>query len=327
MKSVSLRSFVSAVLFGLLSLGALSAGCSSAPAPVQDAGAEEPIVDAGGGDEDAGTGGEDAGGDSDAGSDQDAGTSDDAGLPDGGGLDGGGLDGGGLDGGEDAGSEDAGAPDAGGVDAGGLPCDGGMPIAAQATWYDGTGAVGNCSVDLDFPNYAAVSPQLWAASAACGTCFEVTGPDGVTEVVVADQCPSCALQGIDLSPGAFAAIANPMVGITAVTLRAVPCTTAQTANVEYRVQQGTNPYYLSVVVWGGRYPVASLEVHDATSTTFQALQRQSYNAFTSTFGAALVPPLTMRATDVYGHSITGTVSSVSPGTYVSGAQFPLTCAP
>ncbi|ORZ12073.1 RlpA-like double-psi beta-barrel-protein domain-containing protein-containing protein, partial [Lobosporangium transversale] len=49
--------------------------------------------------------------------------------------------------------------------------------------------------------YASQSP-------ACGQCLIVRGPKGTVEVQVVDMCPGCKSGSLDLSPGAFARIAD-----------------------------------------------------------------------------------------------------------------------
>ena len=48
----------------------------------------------------------------------------------------------------------------------------------------------------------------YADSAACGACVELTGPNATITIRIVDRCPECPAGDIDLSPEAFAAIAE-----------------------------------------------------------------------------------------------------------------------
>ncbi|KAI7817053.1 RlpA-like double-psi beta-barrel-protein domain-containing protein-containing protein, partial [Gamsiella multidivaricata] len=45
-------------------------------------------------------------------------------------------------------------------------------------------------------------------SPACGQCLQVAGPNGTVQVQIVDMCPGCKSGSVDLSPGAFAKIAD-----------------------------------------------------------------------------------------------------------------------
>ncbi|KAF9112259.1 hypothetical protein BGX27_003697 [Mortierella sp. AM989] len=45
-------------------------------------------------------------------------------------------------------------------------------------------------------------------SPACGQCLQVTGPNGIIQVQIVDMCPGCKSGSLDLTPGAFAKIAD-----------------------------------------------------------------------------------------------------------------------
>ncbi len=233
-------------------------------------------------------------------------------------------------GGEDAGTEDGGSSDAGMTegDAGmSMPCDLGPTFTGQATWYDATSSsVGACSVPLSFTNFAAVGPTRWAGSAACGSCLDVTGPDGGTvRVRVADQCPECDASHVDLSRAAFEALAPAAAGRIDVTVTPVAC--ADSGNVEYRFSSGSNDWYVQVTVWNHAQPISKLELRASPGGAWVELQRQSYNAFTYTSTSGPLPSqIGFRVTDVHGHVLEDLAVTRAPGTVFTGAaQFPLTC--
>ncbi|KAI7738039.1 hypothetical protein M8C21_010501 [Ambrosia artemisiifolia] len=94
-------------------------------------------------------------------------------------------------------------------------------IAGQATFYNPPYFPSACFIAEGSGNmFIAANIGLYASGAACGTRYQVTCTSGTTEDVpqpctgnsvvatVADLCPGCADNEIDLSRDAFAVIAN-----------------------------------------------------------------------------------------------------------------------
>lgn len=90
-----------------------------------------------------------------------------------------------------------------------------MSGSGQGTYYDPSVGVGACgftnqSTDLiaalnsiDYGIYP--NPNL---APCCSQCITVTGPKGSVAVTIVDKCPNCSRGDIDLSPSAFAKIAD-----------------------------------------------------------------------------------------------------------------------
>ena len=86
--------------------------------------------------------------------------------------------------------------------------------SAVAVFYDPGDAVGSCSLG-PFPaggRYVSLPPARFGRSAACGSYLTVQGPRGQVRAEVADLCPGCAPDMINLSRAAFIRVADPGPG-------------------------------------------------------------------------------------------------------------------
>ena len=193
-----------------------------------------------------------------------------------------------------------------------------------ATYYAATGA-GNCSfaASADLMVTAVAAPD-WAGSAECGRCLEVWGPEARIVVRVVDQCPECLAGHLDLSAEAFDLIAEPSQGIVPVSFRSVPCPVA--GNVVLHQKDGVNVWWFAIQIRNHRYAIASVELRENGSATWQSMARQDYNYFLVTSGPGLSFPVAIRITDVHQHAILENIGAVVPeGDTVGAHQFPL-CA-
>lgn len=192
-----------------------------------------------------------------------------------------------------------------------------------ATFYleaDGTGA---CSFDASpDPMITAISALDWSDALHCGRCLRVWGPEGSIVVKVVDQCPECPSGHLDLSPAAFDAIADPLVGQVPIAFRSVPCEVA--GNLSIKQKEGSNDWWLALQVRDARYAVASVELREDGSALWQPLPRQSYNYFLwQTAGLPVALPADLRITDVHGRSIVEddvVAGAVTPGLVTTGAH-------
>ena len=241
-----------------------------------------------------------------------------------------GLDDGGT---EDAGVEDAGMTDAGSEDGGteppdaGTPCDLGETFHSQLAWYEEpSSSLGSCSVPLSFSHYAALNSERMGMAAACGMCLLITGTDGKSvRVRVADECPSCASNRVDVSKAAFEVLADPDVGALTATVEPIPCEEEET--LEYRFEAASNDYFLQFVVWNHAQPIARVELKPSPGDLWLELTRTSYNAFQYTSMSGAMPQqVGIRVTDIHGHVVEDPAVARAAGTVVQSAgQFPLTC--
>lgn len=194
----------------------------------------------------------------------------------------------------------------------------------EATYYaaDGTG---NCSFDASPRDLmvAAMNREDYGASAACGACVRVAGPNGEITVRIVDQCPECARGALDLSAEAFDRIAARVQGRVAVRWRYVPCDVS--GALRFRFKEGSSQYWTAVQVRNHRQAIAKLEVEKAGA--FVSVARESYNYFVAADGMG-PGPYTFRVTDVHGESVVERGIALRVGQEVSGSQqLPVCAAP
>jgi expansin (peptidoglycan-binding protein) len=194
--------------------------------------------------------------------------------------------------------------------------------AGVATYYNADGS-GACMFDpsTDLMVTAVAAPD-WAGSAQCGRCLEVVGPEAQAVVRVVDQCPECPSGHLDLSAEAFDLIADPLLGAVPISFRPVPCPVI--GNVAIKQNDGANQWWFAVQIRNHRYAIASVELRQAGSTSWQTMARQDYNYFLLTSGSGILFPVTLRVTDMYQHQLVETVASLNPGAETPGiGQFSL----
>ncbi|MFN7941085.1 MAG: expansin EXLX1 family cellulose-binding protein [Thermoanaerobaculia bacterium] len=192
-----------------------------------------------------------------------------------------------------------------------------------ATYYDADGS-GNCSFPaaLDLMVTAVAAPD-WQGSAQCGRCLRVWGPDASVVVRVVDQCPECPTGHLDLSAEAFDVIADPLDGIVPIAFRSIECPV--TGNLSVAEKDGVNPWWFAVQIRNHRHAIATLELRENGSSTWQAMARQDYNYFLVTSGPGLATPLDFRITDVQGFQVVENdlVTTIVPSAVLTGTtQFP-----
>jgi expansin (peptidoglycan-binding protein) len=190
---------------------------------------------------------------------------------------------------------------------------------------------GACSLgEADPGEYiVAVAEPEWAGSAMCGRCIEVTGPLATITAKVYDLCPAatnpewCDFGGhLDLGAEAFAAIADPGLGIIPVTWRTVACD--EPGNAKLINMDGINQWWYAVIADDHRHGVASVEVQDFDGPWVDAT-RQNYNVWVVQDGNGLDLPLSVRMKDIFGNVIESTdiVTDFGDGSeFDFGDQFP-----
>lgn len=177
-----------------------------------------------------------------------------------------------------------------------------------ATFYDADGS-GNCSFDatpgdLDV---TALGFTDYAASAMCGACMRVQGPDGEVTVRVVDSCPGCEVGHLDLSKEAFAKIAAPEKGRIDISYQFVSCSVQ--GSIAYHFKDGSSKWWTAIQVLNHRLPIAKLEYQK--NGQYVAPQRADYNYFVVDDGVGDLPNgLHLRVTAVDGQ----TLEDVLPGT-------------
>lgn len=192
---------------------------------------------------------------------------------------------------------DSGAGDGPGV---GTPCAGAEPRTGEATYYDFADGSGNCGFPAtpDDLMVAAMNHTDYAASAACGTCVRIDGPDGSVDVRIVDQCPECPEGDIDLSPAAFERIAPLEAGRVEIAWEYISCPVQ--GDVVYHFKDGSNAWWTAVQIRNHRNAIATFEFE--RDGAFVEVPRVDYNYFVEESGMG-EGPFTFRITDVLGNTI------------------------
>lgn len=194
----------------------------------------------------------------------------------------------------------------------------GVVYAGPATHYGADGG-GNClfdpSSDPAMP-VVAMNEADYENARACGAYIEVTGPGGTTVVKVTDRCPECGPGHLDLSRQAFDRIAGGVPGRVDVTWRLV--SPADIGPVQYRIKEGSSPYWLAIQVLNHRNPIASLEVE--VNGSWVALPREMWNYFVAPQGLGS-GPYAVRITDILGERLVHTVDLAPNAVQTTTTQF------
>ncbi|HWB80096.1 MAG TPA: expansin EXLX1 family cellulose-binding protein [Nannocystaceae bacterium] len=202
----------------------------------------------------------------------------------------------------------------------GTPCAGAAQHSGEATYYDFADGSGNCGFPAT-PNdlmVGAMNHVDYAASAVCGACVRIDGPNGSVDVRIVDQCPDCPEGHIDLSPEAFEHIAAIEAGRVPISWEYTSCDVD--GPVVYHFKDGSNAYWTAVQIRNHRAAIARFEVQQAGA--WIEVARVDYNYFVKDDGMG-EGPFDFRITDVDGnvledHGIPLLNDADAPG----GAQFP-----
>ena len=182
----------------------------------------------------------------------------------------------------------------------GIPCAGAEAHAGEATYYDFADGSGNCGFPAtpDDLMVGAMNHVDYAASATCGSCVHIEGPDGSVDVRIVDQCPECPAGDIDLSPEAFALIAPIEAGRVPIDWEYVSCPVD--GPVVYHFKDGSNPWWTAVQMRNHRNAIARFEVE--LDGAWVEVPRVDYNYFVQETGMG-EGPFAFRVTDVLGNTI------------------------
>jgi expansin (peptidoglycan-binding protein) len=221
--------------------------------------------------------------------------------------------------GGDAASDDAVGDDAASGDVG-TPCQDAMQRSGEATYYDFADGSGNCGFPAT-PNdlmVGAMNHVDYAASAVCGACVRIDGPDGSVGVRIVDQCPECPAGNIDLSPEAFAKIAAIEAGRVPITWQYTSCDVD--GPVVYHFKDGSNAYWTAVQIRNHRNAIGRFEVQRAGA--WIEVGRVDYNYFVKDDGMG-AGPFDVRITDVDGNTLEDHgIPLLNDADAAGSAQFP-----
>ncbi len=197
----------------------------------------------------------------------------------------------------------------------------GSVYRGEGTYYDFADGDGNCTFgpSPDDLMVAAVNHAQYDNAALCGAYAAVTGPKGSVTVRIVDQCPECPYGDLDLSPEAFAKIADLYLGRVPITWQLV--SPILDGPIVYHFKDGSNPWWTAVQIRNHRNPITKVEYW--TGTAFKEIPRLQYNYFVELSGMGQ-NPYTIRVTDYFGNQI---VDSNIPAwldnaSFSSQSQFP-----
>lgn len=218
-------------------------------------------------------------------------------------------------------STSTGEPGTGG-DTSGAACDAEVHKGV-ATYYAADGS-GNCSYPATpDPLVAAMNHSEYAASATCGACVRIVGPDGEITVRIVDRCPECPVGHIDLSEGAFTMLAAKDLGKIDIDWQYVSCPVD--GNISYHFKEGSNQWWTAVQVRNHRNAIATFEYKDSMGV-WKAVPRVDYNYFLDESGMG-PGPYSFRVTDIAGNTLEDAgVPFVEAGDSPGAGQFSA-CAP
>jgi expansin (peptidoglycan-binding protein) len=190
----------------------------------------------------------------------------------------------------------------------------------EGTYYDATGA-GNCSFDPSPQDLmvAAMNQTDYANAALCGGFIHVEGPKGAVTVRIVDRCPECAPGDVDLSPEAFALIADLVAGRVPIRWRII--SPELQGPIIYRFKEGSNQWWTAVQIRNHRNPIAKME-YRLSNGTFKDIPRTNYNYFVEASGMG-PGPYTFRVTDMYGNVLQDAgIWHLEGGEVAGSGQFP-----
>jgi expansin (peptidoglycan-binding protein) len=195
----------------------------------------------------------------------------------------------------------------------------GSTSSGEGTYYGATGG-GACSYDPTPQNLmvAAMNAPQWNNSAVCGMCVEVTGPKGAGSKIVVrivDLCPECKSGDLDLSPEAFALIADPVAGRVKISWQPVAC--AVSGPLQYRFKEGSSQWWMGVQVRNSRLPISKLEL---SQSGFVGLTQSSYGYYIQSSPAPGPGPFTFRITAASGQQVVESGIQLGDATTVTGSQ-------
>lgn len=203
------------------------------------------------------------------------------------------------------------------------PCPAPWAGHGEATFYAVEGVTA-CAIAPHTGLTAAISDEDYDGSIHCGECLEVAGPERSVIVRITDRCPACANGGVDLSPQAFNAIADPEQGRVDISWRRVACPLSGPLAFRF---QGSNPSYLKLQVLNHRYGIATVDLVDADSGNRVSMQRSSDNHFVLSPTDSVDGGMRFRITATTGESLVQNIAEIDNSGRTAGTSNFSTCTP
>jgi hypothetical protein len=203
-------------------------------------------------------------------------------------------------------------------------------FAGKLTYYGGNPDGGACGFDLPVhyvdssyvDYYAAAGANIFKDGKNCGMVVEISNParfdtdnadcitneNTIVRVMIADSCPGCDSNHLDLSPIPFAGLVGPGLSNTCGTLTAdmrfVAGNLSGTIGIQNKEQ--ATAYWYGVRIYGHNLPIASVAFKSSGSSTWIPAIKSDGPSFYKLEGSGytLIAPLSVKLTDVNGGVIT-----------------------
>ncbi|MEU6355542.1 expansin EXLX1 family cellulose-binding protein [Streptomyces sp. NPDC047072] len=175
----------------------------------------------------------------------------------------------------------------------------GVTYDGVATFYDVGNGDGACLYGPTSDTMtAAMNTADYETAKACGAYILVHSGGASVTVRITNECPApCAPGQLDLSPQAFAKLADPTRGQIPITWSLLSPSTSDTISIRYKT--GSSQYWCGIQAIGHRNPLARLEVR--TGSGWLQLTREKFNYFLSEQGSGCGGDI--RLTDIYGEQV------------------------
>jgi expansin len=192
----------------------------------------------------------------------------------------------------------------------------------EATYYTFANGDGACMFgpSLNDLLVAAMNAVEFNHAAVCGEYVHITDPKGQVSVRIVDLCPECLAGALDLSPQAFALIADLPQGRVPISWQVI--SPDLSGPIAYQFKDGSNQWWTAVQVRDHRNPVAKLE-YLRSDGQWISVPRTDYNYFVQTNPGMGPGPYTFRVTDSYGNTLIDSgIPLIVNGVVSGGGQFP-----
>lgn len=165
----------------------------------------------------------------------------------------------------------------------------------------------------------APNEAVYNGSSVCGTCYEVSGPDGSEIFMAADACPiegnehlcSGDLVNWDVDIRVFDKLAPISTGGTSVAVREIVC--PESGNIAAIITQINNDFYLPIIAFNHRVAVAAISAKDSgTNSNWTVLERSIYNIWPYGTTTTITYPVTLQLTSIFGETISMTIPTTKP---------------
>lgn len=200
-----------------------------------------------------------------------------------------------------------------------VPIPFGPTHSGEGTYYNADGS-GNCLFPASPENLmvAAMNHTDYANAALCGAYVQINGPRGTVIVRIVDRCPECPAGDVDMSPQAFAQIADLPQGRVPITWQLVSYPVD--GPIVYHFKEGSNQWWTAVQIRNHRHPITKLDYWNGSQ--WVEAPRQPWNYFVEAAGMG-PGPYTIRVTDNFGHTlIDSNIPHIEDGSVPGTAQFP-----